>query len=38
MKTYKVYTHINKINGKQYIGITSTNVKARWKDGQGYNT
>lgn len=38
MKTYKVYTHINKINGKQYIGITSTDVKTRWKDGQGYNT
>ena len=29
-----VYQHINKINGKRYIGITGTSPEHRW--GQGY--
>lgn len=33
---FTVYKHINKVNGKIYIGITSQNVKRRWQDGAGY--
>ena len=35
-KKYKVYCHINKINKKQYIGITKRNPKHRWNNGKGY--
>jgi hypothetical protein len=34
---YKVYAHINKLNGKMYIGITSKSLKTRWRNGHGYN-
>ena len=34
---YKVYIHINKINGKMYIGQTKQVVKQRWRNGgKGY--
>lgn len=33
---YKLYCLTNKINGKQYIGITKQNVKTRWRKGTGY--
>lgn len=29
-KTYLIYMHINKINGKVYIGQTSTKAQKRW--------
>lgn len=36
-KKWTVYAHVNKVNGKAYIGITSTTLKARWgKNGNGY--
>ena len=36
-KTYCVYAHINKINGKIYIGQTCLNIEQRWgKNGEGY--
>lgn len=38
MNNYTVYAHINIINGKTYVGITSQNVKDRWKNGEGYKT
>ena len=34
---YKIYAHINKINGKIYIGQTKQSVKDRWgSDGRRY--
>jgi group I intron endonuclease len=33
---YCVYAHINKINGKIYIGQTCQNTNRRWGDGSGY--
>lgn len=37
-KQWRVYVHINKVNGKRYVGITSkTKVEYRWGfDGYGY--
>lgn len=34
LENYVVYLHINKVNGKKYVGITSDNVEKRW--GKGY--
>lgn len=34
---YSVYIHENKENGKKYVGITSCDVKVRWKNGFGYS-
>lgn len=33
---WKVYVHINKQNGKRYVGITSQKVEYRWNYGEGY--
>lgn len=36
-KTWKLYLHTNKTNGKSYVGITSKkNVNHRWEGGNGY--
>lgn len=40
MKTdgYCVYAHVNKTNGKRYVGITSKqNPNHRWNSGRGYS-
>lgn len=36
MDSYCVYMHVNKTNGKRYIGITCNSPKVRWKRGTGY--
>ena len=33
---YKVYIHINKTNGKKYVGQTCQTVEKRWQGGKGY--
>lgn len=38
MKTWCVYMHENRINGKKYIGITCLNPDRRWRDGEGYRS
>lgn len=37
-RCWKVYVHINKTNGKRYVGITSLDVNDRWRNGDGYKT
>lgn len=38
MKTWVIYCHTNKVNGKKYIGLThhSDDPNKRWRDGNGY--
>ena len=37
-KSWKVYVHINKINNKRYVGVTSKpKVEHRWREGRGYD-
>ena len=38
VKTYCVYSHTNKVNGKIYIGLTSMKPEERWKNGVGYHS
>lgn len=33
---WTVYVHVNKSNGKMYVGITSQKVENRWLNGAGY--
>ena len=33
---YKIYAHINKLNGKMYIGQTKQELEQRWRNGEGY--
>lgn len=33
---YKLYMHVNKVNGKVYIGQTKLSYRARWGNGKGY--
>ena len=35
-RDYTVYLHINKVNRKVYVGITSMRVENRWREGKGY--
>lgn len=37
MGNFYLYMHVNKKNGKRYIGITSTSPCQRWKRGSGYS-
>lgn len=37
MRKYLVYIHINKVNNKKYIGITSCTSEERWRNGLGYS-
>ena len=32
-----IYCHLNKINGKRYVGLTKQKLKKRWQNGFGYN-
>lgn len=37
-KTWKVYVHTNRLNGKRYVGIISKpKVEHRWNGGRGYH-
>lgn len=36
MVEFCVYMHVNRANGKRYIGITSMNPLDRWANGKGY--
>lgn len=36
MDYYTLYVHVNKANGKRYVGITSQPLSYRWRQGKGY--
>lgn len=33
---WKVYVHVNRLNGKRYVGITSQKPEYRWNNGKAY--
>ena len=35
---WTVYMHVNRINGKKYVGITSQTLQKRWREGNGYHS
>ena len=35
--SYCVYMHVNKTNGKVYVGLTGVEPEERWRDGKGYH-
>lgn len=35
-KKYIVYLHVNRVNGKVYVGITRQKPNLRWRNGSGY--
>ena len=35
--SYVIYMHINKTNGKVYVGLTSMKPEERWSNGSGYH-
>lgn len=35
-RTYTLYCHTNKTNGKKYVGITIQTLNQRWRQGKGY--
>ena len=37
IKKFKVYAHVNRYNGKTYIGQTSKSPNQRWDNGKGYS-
>lgn len=37
-RRFIVYCHINELNNKKYIGITSQKVNKRWQNGFGYKS
>lgn len=36
MDKYTVYVHVNKENGRRYVGLTKNKPYKRWKRGEGY--
>lgn len=36
-RKWLVYCHVNNVNGKKYVGITSKRPNDRWKNGYGYS-
>lgn len=36
IRKFKIYVHINKYNGKLYIGQTCKDERIRWNNGKGY--
>ena len=36
--SYSVYIHINKVNGKKYVGVTTMKPETRWCNGKKYKS